>query len=457
MSAAANSNWSSAEAGRTPATELVFGIGVTGLSIARYLKRKQVAARFVDTREAPPALGELNALEPHADIVLGELPAKLLKNISRIIVSPGIPDTQPLLVAAREAGIDIVSDIELFVRDARAPVIGVTGSNGKSTVTTLLSLMCAAAGVNGLAGGNLGEAALDLLQHEVPDFYILELSSFQLQRTAHLPLKIAVLLNISPDHLDWHASEEEYRNAKYRILGEAETVVINRADAELSVRLAEDTPQVSFGLDEPRDGQFGLLATSGAAMLARGERPLLAVAEIAMVGTHNQQNALAALAAGELMGLEFSAMLRVLGEFSGLPHRMQLVARIDGANFIDDSKATNVGAAIASVESVDGLVVLLAGGQGKGGDFNALASAVSDKLRRVVLYGEDAAAMKKAFAGLAPTSRVANLREAVRCAAGFAESGDTVLLAPACASFDQYANFQARGDDFQSAVLELTA
>jgi len=457
MSAAANRNWSATETGRTPVTELVFGIGVTGLSIARYLKSKQLSARFVDTREAPPALGELTDLEPHADIVLGQLPDKLLKNISRIIVSPGISDAEPLLVAARDAGIEIVSDIELFVRDASAPVIGVTGSNGKSTVTTLLSLMCDAAGVNGLAGGNLGKPALDLLLDEVPDFYILELSSFQLQRTAHLPLQIAVLLNISPDHLDWHASEQEYRDAKYRILGEAETVVVNRADSALEQRLAEDVPRVSFGLDIPQVGQFGLIGAAGDAQLAKGERPLLGVGDIAMVGTHNQENALAALAAGDLMGLEFPAMLRVLSEFSGLPHRMQFVACIAGADFINDSKATNVGAAIASVESVAGLVVLLAGGQGKGGDFGTLARAVSNKLRRAVVYGEDAAAIEEAFAGLAPTSRVAGVREAVKCATGFVEPGDTVLLAPACASFDQYANFQARGDDFQNAVLELTA
>jgi len=457
MSTAANSN-------RTPATrsgagqaDLVFGLGATGLSIARHLQRKRSTARFLDTRNDPPGLSELRDLDPDADIVLGQAPDELWTDVSRIIVSPGIPDSDPLLLAARKAGIEIVSDIELFVHDARAPVIGVTGSNGKSTVTTLLSLMCEAAGVDALAGGNLGEPALDLLDCAVPDFYILELSSFQLQRTAELPLKIAVLLNISPDHLDWHVSEDEYRLAKYRIFREAQAAVVNRADADGSRHLAQDVPRISFALDQPGEDQFGLVSEGGEDYLARGERLLLSTSDLGLVGAHNQANALAALAAGELMGLKLAAMLQVLQEFPGLPHRMQHIARIDGADFINDSKATNVGAAIASVESVRGRVVLIAGGRGKGGDFAALAKAVGGKLQHAIFYGEDAAAMAQAFDGQAPTSRVADIRAAVNCAAQLARAGDTVLLAPACASFDQYQNFQARGDDFRSAVLELTA
>ncbi|MCH8071687.1 MAG: UDP-N-acetylmuramoyl-L-alanine--D-glutamate ligase [Proteobacteria bacterium] len=438
-------------------TNLVFGLGITGLSVARYLKRKGIAARFVDTREKPPGLAELGEIDPDADIVLGQLPERLLKNVSRIIVSPGISDAEPLLQAARNAGVEIVSDIQLFVHDAVAPLVAVTGSNGKSTVTTLLSLMCDAAGINGLAGANLGEPALDLLEQDTPAYYILELSSFQLQRTATLPLKVAVLLNISPDHLDWHASEDEYRSAKYRILKEAESAVINRDDEEAPKHLAKDVVRLSFALDAPGEGQFGLVNEDGEEFLARGEQLLLSTADIAMVGVHNQANALAALAAGELMGLELSAMLQVVHEFPGLPHRMQYIARINGADFINDSKATNVSAAVASVESVPGLVVLIAGGQGKGGDFDAFAKSVCSKLRSAVFFGEDAAAIERAFDGLAPTSRVADLHEAVHRAAEIAAAGDTVLLAPACASFDQYQNFEARGDDFRSAVMELTA
>jgi UDP-N-acetylmuramoylalanine--D-glutamate ligase len=445
---------STAAAGQT---SLVFGLGTTGMSVARYLKRKGIGARFVDTRENPPGLDELGEIDPDADILLGKTPDSLLKNVSRIIVSPGIPDSQPLLKAARKAGIEIVSDIELFVHDAEAPLVGVTGSNGKSTVTTLLSLMCDAAGINGLAGANLGEPALDLLEHDTPDLYILELSSFQLQRTASLPLKVAVLLNISPDHLDWHASEDEYRNAKYRIFREAKSAVVNRVDAEAPKHFARGCSRISFGLDAPDEGQYGLVNENGEDFLARGAQLLLATSDIALVGVHNQANALAALAAGEFMGLQLSAMLQVLYEFPGLPHRMQFIARINGADFINDSKATNVGAAVASVASLPGLVVLIAGGQGKGGDFDALAKSVCNKLRGAVLFGEDAAAIEEAFDGLASTSRVTDLHEAVNFAAEIAKTGDTVLLAPACASFDQYPNFEARGDDFRNAVMELRA
>lgn len=438
-------------------TNLVFGLGATGLSVARYLKRKGIAARFVDTREAPPGLEKLGEIDPRADIVLGEAPHGLARDASRIIVSPGVSDAEPLLEAARKAGVEIVSDIQLFVDEAQAPLIGVTGSNGKSTVTTLLSLMCDASDVNGLAGANLGEPALDLLQHDTPDYYILELSSFHLQRTARLPLKTAVLLNISPDHLDWHASIAEYRSAKYRIFREAESVVVNRDDDEAPRHVPQKAVRISFGLDAPAEGQFGIRTDNGESFLARGDSLLLSTADVAMVGVHNQANALAALAAGELMGLELPAMLQVLHEFPGLPHRMQFVATINGADFINDSKATNVGAAIAAIASVPGLVVLLAGGQGKGGDFKALAESVCKKLRIAILYGEDAAAIEEAFRGLSPTARVQNLREAVRSAAQIARDGDTVLLAPACASFDQYQNFEARGEDFRRAVMELTA
>ncbi len=456
MSAAAKSKRTSAKKA-TGQTNLVFGLGSTGLSVARYLKRKELPVRFVDTRESPPRLSEVREIDPGADIVLGSAPESLIDNVARIVVSPGVSDSEPLLKAARKAGIEIVSDIQLFVHEASAPLVGVTGSNGKSTVATLLSLMCDAAGVNGLAGANLGEPALDLLEHDTPDYYILELSSFQLQRTRTLPLKVAVLLNISPDHLDWHASVDEYRSAKYRIFREAESVVWNREDDEAARHHAKDTSQISFGLDEPDEDQFGLRSDEGEDFLARGETLLLSTADVAMVGRHNQANALAALAAGELMGLSLSAMLQVLYEFPGLPHRMQFIASVNGADFINDSKATNVGAAVASVASVPGLVVLIAGGQGKGADFENFAQAVCGKLRGAILFGEDAVAIEEAFRGLSPTARVRDLHEAVRSAADIAEAGDTVLLAPACASFDQYPNFEARGEDFRNAVLELTA
>lgn len=434
---------------------LVLGLGTTGLSVARHFRRSGTRARYADSRAAPPGLDTLKTIDAEAEVVLGPLSIELLHNAGPLVVSPGIADTDPFLAAAREAGAEIVTDIDLFVAAAKAPFVAITGSNGKSTVTTLVSLMCQAAGRKGPAGGNLGVAALDLLDDASPDYYVLELSSFQLQRTRSLPASVAVLLNISADHLDWHRSEAEYRDAKYRIFAEAKAAVVNRDDPDVADRLPDSIPVLSFGLDAPDDGHYGLREAHGATFLARGEELLLDVADLALVGVHNQANALAALATGELMGLDTAPMLQVLHEFPGLPHRMQRVADIGGATWINDSKATNVGAAIASVNSVRGLVVLIAGGQGKGGDFAKLASETAHRLRALLLIGEDAPKIEAAFAGKVATEHCGNLAAAVNRAAEIAEPGDTVLLAPACASFDQYPNYQARGDDFHRRVEAL--
>ena len=436
---------------------LVFGLGVTGMSVARYLRRKNIDAVYVDSRSDPPGLDELHELLPGAVVVFGENAKVGLAKINRIIASPGVADSEPLLTSARKSGIDVVSDIELFAAEARAPIVAVTGSNGKSTVTTLLALMCDAAGRMALAGANLGEPALDLLQKGTPDFYVLELSSFQLQRTNSLAAIVAVLLNITADHLDWHETEENYRNAKYRIFNNADGAVISRADPDIARHVGKNTRVLSFGLDAPAQGDYGLLQDQGRTFLARGDQLLLATSELVLVGRHNQLNALAALAAGELMGLELTAMLQVLVEFPGLAHRMQLVARKGGIDFINDSKATNVSAAIASIESIDGIIVLIAGGEAKGADFDDLSDALNDRLRAAVLFGTDADVIADALAGLAPVIVATDIYDAVRRAADFAESGDTVLLAPACASFDQFPDYKARGDAFGEAVQGLPA
>ncbi|MDZ7767819.1 MAG: UDP-N-acetylmuramoyl-L-alanine--D-glutamate ligase [Woeseiaceae bacterium] len=341
------------------------GVGKTGLSVARFLKRIDTKAIYVDSRRQPPGLDDLKSLLPDAETILGIPEHNVLDNVQRIIVSPGISDRDPLLVDARAAGIDVVSDIELFVDNRAAPFVAVTGSNGKSTVTTLLALMCTASGKTALAGANLGEPALDLLTVDVPDIYLLELSSFQLQRTRHLPARVAVLLNISPDHLDWHIDEAEYRAAKYRIFREAEAAVWNRDDPHAASFLRDDQRQISFGLDAPAAGQYGLVSDGSTQYLARGTERLVDSSTLALVGVHNRANVLAAMAAGELLGLDTSAMLGVLQSFNGLPHRMQFVARHGGCDYINDSKATNVGAAIASVNSVSTPVVLIAGGRGR--------------------------------------------------------------------------------------------
>jgi UDP-N-acetylmuramoylalanine--D-glutamate ligase len=429
------------------------GLGATGLSIARYLQRADIKATFYDSRDEPPGIEELAGIFPDAKVLLGDI--ELPKGIKRIIASPGIPDSHPILAAAKQKKIDVVSDIELFAEEAVAAFVAVTGSNGKSTVTTLLYHMCRSGGQKVLAGGNLGEPALDLLSQKQPDVYVLELSSFQLHRTRNLPATVAVLLNISPDHLDWHADEDEYRQSKYRVFREASTAVINRADPEALNYTKHCDRVVSFGLDAPQDGHYGLRIEEGQTYLARGASLLLSCSELAMYGLHNQLNALAALAAGELLGLEIAAMLQVLVEFPGLPHRMQFVARIGAVDYINDSKATNVAAAVASVESVDSMLVLVAGGDGKGGIFDDLAEAVADKLRAAVLIGKDAEKIAHTLDTVMPVRFADTMGAAVSMAAECAESDDTVLLAPACASFDQFSNYMERGDSFCAAVEAL--
>lgn len=441
------------EVQQTADKDLVVGLGATGLSIARYLKRNDCNAIFYDSRKEPPGLDKLAELFPDAELRLGN--DKLPRNVTRVIASPGIPDSHPLLRKARKKKLEIVSDIELFARDASKPFVAVTGSNGKSTVTTLLYHMCRADGRNALAGGNLGEPALDLLDQDVPDIYVLELSSFQLQRTENLPAAVALLLNVSPDHLDWHADEDEYRSAKYRIFKDADAAVINRADEEVAHRVEHCGRVASFGLDAPDADQYGLREEDGERFLARGDTLLLSIRDLALYGIHNQLNALAALAAGDLIGLDMAAMLQVLVEFPGLPHRMQFVARIGAVDYINDSKATNVAAAVASIKSVEGMLVLIAGGDGKGADFSELAEAVEGKLRGVVLIGEDAEKIAHALDTVMPVHFAENMDSAVHMAATCAESEDTVLLAPACASFDQYDNYMARGDAFCAAVEAL--
>jgi len=408
---------------------------------------------FFDSRDEPPGLEELEEIFPDAKVLLGG--SKLPKSVKRIIASPGVADSHPLLAKAHKKKIEVVSDIELFAREASAPFVAVTGSNGKSTVTTLLYHMCRADGREVLAGGNLGEPALDLLDQDKPDVYVLELSSFQLHRTQNLPAQVAVLLNVSPDHLDWHEDEDEYRQSKYRVFHDAKAAVCNRADEEAAKYTKHCDRVVSFGLDAPEDGHFGLRVDDEETYLARGETLLLATRDLAMYGIHNQLNALAALAAGDLLGLEMEAMLQVLVEFPGLPHRMQFVARIGAVDYINDSKATNVAAAVASIESVDKMLVLVAGGDGKGGDFGELSGAVEDKLRGAVLIGKDAEKIAHALDTVMPVHFADTMGAAVSMAAQCAESDDTVLLAPACASLDQYSNYMERGDSFCDAVEAL--
>ena len=433
---------------------LVVGLGRTGLSVARYLARRGESVAVTDTRTDPPGLAALRRELPEVAAFLGGLAPEAFAHAERVVVSPGVPLDTPEIAAARAAGVPVVGDIELFALAAAAPVVAVTGSNGKSTVASLVAAMAVRAGRETRAGGNLGTPALDLLGEREPDLYVLELSSFQLETVEHLAPVAATVLNVSPDHLDRYPDLERYAQAKGRIYARARVQVVNRDDARARALATGPGRRVGFGLGRaPAEGDWGVVRRGGEAWLARGDEPLMPAAALRLRGAHNVANVLAALALGEAAGLPLEPMLEAARDFPGLPHRMSLVAERGGVAWIDDSKATNVGAAAAAVASLDRPVVLIAGGQGKGQDFAPLARALRGRARAVVLIGEDAPRLEAALAGAVPELRRARtMEEAVRLAGGLARPGDAVLLAPACASFDMFEGFEDRGRAFAEAV-----
>ncbi|MDX2463353.1 MAG: UDP-N-acetylmuramoyl-L-alanine--D-glutamate ligase [Porticoccus sp.] len=437
--------------------KMVVGIGATGLSVARYLS--QLGERFVmlDTRQQPPCLDQLRSEFPDVPVALGELSIDIFEGADEIILSPGLSRQIPAVQFAIQSGVPVVSDIELFARSASAPIIAITGSNGKSTVTTLVGEMCRAAGRSVGVGGNLGTPALALLDDNA-QFYVLELSSFQLESVESLNAEVATVLNVSPDHMDRYNSLLDYHQAKHRIFGGARQVVVNRADS-LSVPLvSEQVKQWSFGLDRPDFSGFGLLvAQDGESWLAYQFEKLMPETELGIKGRHNTSNALAALALGFAVGLPMDGMLSVLRQFKGLPHRCQTVATLHSVAYINDSKATNVGATLAAIHGLSSgnNLVLIAGGRAKGQDFSLLAEALVGPVKQLVLIGEDASVIGNAVSGGVNTVYATSLQAAVEVAQQAAEAGDIVLLSPACASFDMFSGFEDRGDHFVAAVEGL--
>jgi len=437
---------------------LVIGLGKTGLSVARYLSRRGVQVAIVDSRENPPGLEQLRAELPHdVALFLGGFRPEAFKRAEQIVISPGVPSTQAEITAAVARGVPLLGDIELFAQAATAPVIAVTGSNGKSTVVTLISAMARRAGMDVRTGGNIGTPALDLIQQQEPDLYVLELSSFQLETTCSLRPQAAVVLNISADHLDRYPDLNAYAAAKQGIYHGAANQVVN-ADDPLAAALADPARgQIRFSQQAPAGHDYGLIDVNGVPWLAHGTHALMPASAIRMAGRHNVSNALAALALGEAAGLPQDAMLATLAEFKGLPHRMQPVAEQAGVAWYNDSKGTNVGATLAAIDGVDGKVVLIAGGDGKGADFAPLAAALRQKGRAAVLIGTDAPRIAEVLREVVPVRHADDMMQAVALAAGLAQPGDSVLLSPACASTDMYCDFAARGDAFAEAVRRLLA
>lgn len=442
----------------TSNVKAVIGTGITGLSVARFLAAKQQAFVLLDTRTNPPNLEKIRQEFPGVTIECGELQSETLLACAEIIVSPGVSVATPAIEQAKNSGIPVVGDIELFVRYAKAPIVAITGSNAKSTVTTLVGEMARAAGIKVAVGGNLGTPALELLDDAI-ELYVMELSSFQLETVTKLNAKVATILNISADHLDRYESMRAYILAKLRIYFGAERIVVNRNDVLTHPPLAAGVKPTYFG-GNADFGSFGLIKENNEEYLAKNLTPLMPARELKIRGRHNVDNALAALALGDGAGIPMNAMLDALRSFKGLKHRCEFVAEKNGVEFYNDSKGTNIGATLAAVNGLardpHQLIVIL-GGEGKGQDFTELAPALKAINAHVVLIGRDAPLIEQALQQVTTITHAVSLQDAVNKSFAIANNGDAVLLSPACASFDMFKNYEDRGEKFCAAVQELIA
>ena len=438
---------------------LVLGLGETGLSVLRWLATKGAVMSAADSRDNPPNIDDLRRNMPQVAIYTGKFKQAVLLDAELIVISPGVALSEPAVQAAIKHGIPVIGDVELFAqyRPKNVKVIGITGSNGKTTVTTLVGEMCKAAGLNTIVAGNIGLPVLDALSMDAPDIYVLELSSFQLETTINLHLEAATVLNVCEDHMDRYDSIADYAAAKVRLLKHTKVAVLNRDDATTLAMRTENS--VTFGLNAaPNKEDFGLVLENGMQFLASGQRKLCGASELKIAGQHNVANALAATALCMAVGVEKEAIIAALRAFKGLPHRVQWIANIDDVDYYDDSKGTNVGATCAAIAGMSKngeaqKVVLIAGGDGKGQDFAPLAAAVQANSRAVVLIGRDAALIEAVLSATdVPRYQAVDLPEAVNIAKKIAQKGDAVLLSPACASFDMFNNYVHRAEVFVDAV-----
>ncbi|MEZ8094945.1 UDP-N-acetylmuramoyl-L-alanine--D-glutamate ligase [Photobacterium swingsii] len=432
---------------------VVIGLGMTGLSVVHHLVRQSVAydldleIKVIDTRATPPGQ---ESLPSSVELCRGEWNMTWLLAADMIVASPGIALATPELQQAAKAGIEIVGDIELFARAVTKPVVAITGSNGKSTVTSLVGEMAKEANINVGVGGNIGFAALDMLAND-HELYVLELSSFQLETTSSLKLKAATYLNLSEDHMDRYDGLADYSAAKMRIFDHAELVVYNRDDLATRPNLSADVAETSFGFD---DQDYGLIVLDGQEYLAVDQHPLMPANDIALVGRHNVANSLAALALADAAGIDHESACRALRRYTGLVHRCQLVVQQHDVKWVNDSKATNVASTLAALKglNLDGKLHLLVGGDGKGADFSELQPVLAELNVQLYCYGRDGAL----FAPLVESPIcVETMAQAMTQAAKIAHAGDMIMLSPACASFDQFPNFMTRGDTFVALAQEL--
>ncbi|MGZ8158168.1 MAG: UDP-N-acetylmuramoyl-L-alanine--D-glutamate ligase [Methylobacter sp.] len=447
---------------------LVVGLGDTGISVAHYLQGLGFKFAIIDSRAKPPMMEEFFQQMPDTPVFTGGFDEAAFKVATHLVVSPGVSLNEQAIIKAIANGSKIVSDIDLFACSVDAPIVAISGSNGKSTVTTMLGEMAKAAGMQVGVGGNLGTPALDLLALNA-ELYVLELSSFQLERTSALNAAAATVLNVSADHLDRHADLAEYAREKQRVFRGDGVMVINADDPvvyamrddcmdaggrAMQGAIAKDSRKtLTFSINKKAD--FHLAYQGDTEYLMHNEACLMPLAELPLEGRHNAANALAALALGVAVGLDEQIMCEALRKFKGLSHRMQRVAEIRGVTWVNDSKATNIGACVAALQGYARKVILIAGGDAKGADMNELTPAIKEKAKSVVLMGKDAPLIKQALHDCVPVYSADNMVQAVQIAADLAEAGESVLLSPACASLDQYKNYQDRGEKFTKAVLAL--
>ena len=439
--------------------KVVAGLGISGVAAVNFLHEQGYRVAVTDSRPTPPGHDQIPS---EVQTSFGQLDQELLLQAEEIVISPGLDPKLAEIQAAIAKGIPVVSEIQILRRATDKPIMAITGSNAKSTVTTLIGLMAKDAGINVAVGGNLGRPALDLTKDD-PELYILELSSFQLETTSNLAADVAVILNLSEDHLDRHGDMMGYHTAKHRIFQGVKKVVHNRDDSLTRPLVPDVTPMQSFGLNAPDMNQYGILKEDdGTIWLARGRERLLKSTDMYMQGTHNIANALACLALGEAIGLALESMLNTLKTFKGLEHRCEFVKELNGVRYYNDSKGTNIGATLAAIEGLgaaiapqQGKVAIILGGQGKGQDFRALRNALSQYTKLAVLIGEDRTVIEKAIAGTTTIIHADSLKEAVELGQQHTQVHDVVLLSPACASFDMFKGYSERGHQFVECVNTL--
>lgn len=446
------------------AYSVILGMGISGLSVARFYARHGKSMVLMDSRQQPPLLSQFKAEFPGVEIQLGGFDQRIINNASEIVLSPGLAKALPAVQQALNLGIPVVGDVEIFARQVKKPILAITGSNGKSTVTSLVSRMAQSSGLHAIEGGNIGVPVLDLISQEEQadtDCYVLELSSFQLETTENLATHASVILNLSPDHMDRYDSFADYCQAKATIYSDTKVAVINLDDDEVKKFQDQCKSTISFSLIDSQADFYLRNDSDGRQFLMHHNNAIIDVEEMKLSGLHNYANALAACALASTLGVAVDAMAKVLKTYTGLAHRTQTVLERQGVVWVNDSKGTNVGASCAAIQSIGSLpkvnkIVLIAGGIGKGADYEPMQSVVKQYARAAILMGEDANLLEQTLRVTSvPLYRVADMQEAVGIAAKIAQSGDAVLLSPAGASFDFYRNYVERGEHFESLVRNL--